>query len=150
MALFIPSFEGNWTYQSFLVLPTPAELAATPGSPVTSKKWAMGKLLLAKAGDNMEATGQLTFLPGVELKIHVTFVPGKDGSPAKFEATGRGESGPTAGAVYELVGWAIPDAAGQLLEVRGSVRAVRGPDSNPAVELGRMPVNTVGAFVISK
>ena len=35
-------------------------------------------------------------------------------SPAKFEATGKGESGPTAGAVYELAGWAFPDASGQL------------------------------------
>lgn len=150
MSLFIPSFEGNWMYQSFLVLPTPSELSASPGSPITAKKWAMGRLLLAEAGDNMEAAGELTFQPGVELKVYVTFVPGKDGAPAKFEATGRGESGPTAGAVYELTGWAIPDAAGQLLKVCGSIRAVRGPDSNPAVELGRMPVNTVGAFEITK
>lgn len=149
MALFIPSFDGNWTYQSFLVLPTPPELAAPPGTPVTAKKWAMGKLLLAEAGDNMEAAGHLTFRPGVELKIRVTFVPGEDGGPAKFEATGKGESVPTAGAVYELTGWAIPDAAGKLSEVRGSVRAVRGPDSNPAVELGGMPIGTVGAFLIT-
>src|SRR6185295_8015199 len=120
-----------------------------PGSAVAAKKWAMGKLLLAEAGDDMEAAGQLTFLPGVELQVHLTFVPGEDRGPAKIEAVGRGVSGSTAGSLYELTGWAIPDASGELAEVRGSVRAVRGPDANPTVDLGGMPVNTVGAFVIT-
>lgn len=149
MSAFIPAFEGRWTYQSYLILPTAAELAAPPGSPVTAKKWAQGKVLLAD-GVEMEAAGTLTFLPGVELRVHVKFVSGEGGRPAEFEATGTGESGPTTGAVYELVGWAIPDAAGRLAEVRGSVRAVRGPDSNPGFDLGGMPVGTVGTFIITK
>jgi hypothetical protein len=145
MADFIPEFEGNWAYQSFAVLPTAPELAAAPGSPVTAKKWAMGKLRLADSVE-MAAAGMLTFLPGVELRVQVRFVPGPDGAPARFEATGKGESGPMVGVEYELVGWALPSPAGRLQEVRGSVRAVKGAGAG----LGGLPVGTVGSFVISK
>jgi hypothetical protein len=148
MHLFIPAFEGTWSYQSYLLLPSPADLAAGPGSPVTAKKWAMGRLLLAD-GPDMGAAGTLTFAPGVELVVRVTFVPDADGGPAQFKATGTGEAGPTQGTIYDLVGWAFPSPTGQLAEVRGSIRAVRGPDATPGTA-GGMPVGTVGAFVMSK
>jgi hypothetical protein len=36
----------NWTYQSFLILPTITQNNAPPETDVDSKKWAMGKLTL--------------------------------------------------------------------------------------------------------
>jgi len=146
---FIPAFEGTWQYQSFLLLPSDEQLAAAPGTNVNAKKWAMGKLLLAD-GAEMEAAGQLTFAPGIELKVHLRFTPGEAGKPAEFKGTGTGEKVPTKGAVYELNGWAIPDAAGKLAGVRGSVRAARGSDADPYTELGGMPTGTIGAFFITK
>ena len=146
---FIPAFEGNWKYQSFLVLPTPDELLAKPGAEVSAKKWAMGELLLAD-GVEFEAAGKLSFAPGVELTIQLTFTPGQEGQPAEFKGIGTGEAGPTKGAVYQLSGWALPDEAGNLTGVRGSVMAARGLDAKPDTEPGGMPVGTVGAFIIMK
>jgi hypothetical protein len=34
------------------------------------------------------------------------------------------------------------------LRICGSVRAVRGPDTNPELDLSSMPLGTVGSFVI--
>lgn len=146
---FIPAFEGNWQYQSFLLLPSDEQLAAAPGTNVTAKKWAMGKLLLAD-GTEMEAAGQLIFAPGIELRVHLRFTPGEAGKPAEFKGTGTGETGPTKGAVYELNGWAYPDATGKLAGCRGSVRAARGSGANPGAELGGMPTGTIGLFSITK
>ena len=147
---FIPAFEfQDWVYQSFLVLPTPEQAKAAPGTEVAAKKWAMGKLLLSDGVDG-GAAGFLTFAPGVQLKVTVKNTPGKGSVPATFEATGVGAEGVTKGAEYQLTGWAFRGADGKVESVRGSVRAVRGPDTKPDVELGKMPVGTVGAFVISK
>ena len=53
---FIPAFEfQDWVYQSFLVTPVAAEWSAAPGTEVTAKKWAMGKLLLSDSPDGYEA-----------------------------------------------------------------------------------------------
>lgn len=76
-------------------------------------------------------------------------------APATFEATGTGIDGKTKGAIYHLVGWVFPELpivnqAGRILGVRGSIRAVRGPDSNPELDLGKMPLDTVGTFVIAR
>jgi hypothetical protein len=148
---FMPSFEfQNWTYQSFLILPTPKQLAEPPGIAVDCKKWAIGKLLLSDSPDGYIAAGFLTFAPGVELSVQVKGQVGKDGAPATFEAIGIGEKGVTKGAIYELNGWVFPGQDGKTESVRGSVRAVRGPDTSPQVELGKMPVGTVGAFMITK
>ena len=146
---FIPAFEGNWQYQSFLLLPSDEQLAAAPGTNVIAKKWAMGKLLLAD-GTEMEAAGQLKFAPGIELKVHLRFTPGEAGKPAEFKGTGTGETGPTKGAVYELSGWAFPDATGKLAGCCGSVRAARGSDAYPDTDLGGMPTGTIGSFSITK
>ncbi len=146
---FIPAFEGSWNYQSFLLLPTDEQLAAAPGTEVSAKKWAKGELLLAD-GVEMEAAGQLTFAPGVELNVNLTFTPGEGGKPAEFKGTGTGVEGPTKGAVYQLNGWALPDATGKLACVRGSVRAARGLDATPDAEPGGMPVGTIGTFTITK
>ena len=147
---FIPAFEfQDWVYQSFLVLPTPEQMKAAPETDVAAKKWAMGKLLLSDGVDG-GAAGFLTFARGVQLKIKVINTPGKGSVPATFEATGVGAEGITKGAEYQRTGWTFRGADGKVESVRGSVRAVRGPDSKPDVELGKMPVGTVGAFVISK
>lgn len=148
---FIPAFEfQDWVYQSFLVLPTPEQMKATPGTDVAAKKWAMGTLLLSDSPDGYRAAGFLTFAPGVRLKVTVHGTPGKGNVPATFEATGVGTEGATKGAEYQLTGWAFRGPDGKVESVRGSVRAVRGPDTKPDVELGKMPIGTVGAFVLSK
>ncbi|MDQ3329393.1 MAG: hypothetical protein M3552_01860 [Planctomycetota bacterium] len=147
---FIPAFEfQDWQYQSYLLLPTNEGLSANPGNDVTAKKWASGKLTLSDSPAG-GASGYLEFPGGIKLRINVTGEPGKDGAPATFEATGIGTEGVVKGAEYHLTGWAIPGKDGKVQEVRGAVRAARGPDAAPNTELGRMPVGTVGAFVIAK
>lgn len=148
---FIPAFEfQDWLYQSFLV-PTADASAAALGADVAAKKWAMGKLTLSDSPDGYEANGFLDFDPlPVKLKVSVRGVPGNGEVPATFEATGIANDGAAKGAEYELTGWAFAGTDGKVESVRGSVRAVRGPDSNPSTELGRMPVGTVGAFSITK
>ena len=154
---FSPVFEfqgWDWVYQSFLILPTPAEATAAPGSSVTAKKWAMGRLVIADnpAGSNIiggyDGGGFLEFAVGVKLRVAVKGLDGIDETPATFEAIGKGEEGVTKGAEYQLSGWAFRGSDGKLESIHGSVRAVRGPDSNPKFELGKMPVGTVGAFMI--
>lgn len=156
---WFPLFEfQDWIYQSFLVLPTPEENDALPGTAVTAKKWAKGTLLCGQAfkvADGYTLDGTLSFRPGVELKVSAKGALGSGNSPATFEATGIGTEGPTKGAIYQLAGWVFPEepiqnGAGRVLSVRGSVRAVRGSDSKPETELGGMPVGTVGAFVIAR
>ena len=147
---FIPAFEfQDWTYQSFLLLPTADESSAAPGAETTAKKWAMGKLQLSDSPAGYAANGFLDFAPSVQLRVRVKFVPGIDDTPATFEASGIGEEGVTKGAEYQLIGWAFAGADGKVESVRGSVRAVRGPDSSPGTELGRMPIGTVGAFIMA-
>ena len=157
---WFPLFEfQDWFYQSFLVLPTTAEADAAPGTAVTAKKWAKGDFLCGQAfgspGDTKpySLSGVLRFAQGVELSVSVTGVNGLGTEPASFKATGTGTDGPTKGAIYELCGWVFPvlpltNAAGKVLSVRGSVRAVRGSDTKPGTELGGMPVGTVGSFLI--
>ena len=148
---FVPAFEfQDWNYQSFLILPTPDEGKAQPGSSVTAKKWAMGKLTLSDSPDGYEANGFLDFGSGVRLEVKVNFQPGEDGAPASFEANGIGEEGLAIGSHYHLTGWAFPGSDGKVEHVQGAIRAVRGPDSDPQIELGQMPIGTVGAFHISK
>jgi hypothetical protein len=147
----IPAFEfQDWTYQSFLVLPNDEELSGTVGTGVTARKWAMGRLRLSDSPDGYEANGFLDFRPGVQLRIPVKGVPGKDGIPATFAASGVDEDGVTKGSEYQLMGWAFAGTDGKAESVWGSVRAVCGPDSSPGTELGRMPVGTVGSFTITK
>jgi len=157
---WFPLFEfQDWTYQSSLVLPTPAEKDAPPGGAVTAKKWAKGILLCGQAmktHDRYTLSGRLAFRPGLELAVEAKGSLGADGSPASFEATGIATDGPIKGAVYQLVGWVFPETpiengAARVLAVQGSVRAVRGPDTKPEVELGGMPAgSTVGIFVIER
>ena len=159
-ALWFPLFEfQDFTYQSTLVLPTPDERAADAGGAMTAKKWAKGALALGqafKAADGAYTLqGVLSFAPGISLAVSATGHMRSGHAPATFEATGTGTDGITKGAVYELVGWVFPEEpitndAGRVLSVRGSVRAVRGPDTSPETELGRMPVGTVGTFVIER
>jgi hypothetical protein len=157
---WFPLFEfQDWTYQSSLVLPTPAEKDAPPGVVVTARKWAKGTLLCGQAmktQDGYTLSGRLAFAPGFELAVEAKGFLGTGGSPASFEATGTATDGPIKGAVYQLVGWVFPEtpienAAAKVLAVQGSVRAVRGPDTKPEVELGGMPAgSTVGIFVIER
>lgn len=150
-AVFIPAFEfQDWSYQSFLIPPSPARDSAKPGDDVPAKKWAMGKLTLSDSPDGYAAAGFLDFAPGVQLRVTVKGTPGKGEIPATFDTTGVGEKGPTKGAEYQLTGWVFRGDDGKVESVRGSVRAVRGPDARPTHDLGGMPVGTVGAFIISK
>lgn len=157
---WFPLFEfQDWTYQSSLVLPTRAEKDAPPGGAVTAKKWAKGTLFCGQAmktQDGYTLSGRLAFRPGLELAVEAKGSLGADGNPASFEATGTGTDGPIKGAIYQLVGWVIPETpiengAARVLVVQGSVRAVRGPDTKPDVELGGMPAGpTVGTFSIER
>lgn len=158
-SLWFPLFEfQDWSYQSFLVLPTPEEDSGAPGSGITAKKWAKGALAVGQAFRSAEGytlSGTLSFAPGVELTVSAKGMLGVEKAPATFEATGEGTSGRTKGAVYQLTGWVfaeepIVSGGGRVLSVRGAVRAVRGPDAKPEVELGGMPLGTVGSFVISR
>lgn len=154
---WFPLFEfQDWIYQSFLVLSTPEENDALPGTAVTAKKWARGTLLCGQAfktADGYTLDGRLSFRPGVELSVSAKGTLGAGSNPAPFEATGTGTEGPTKGSIYQLVGWVFPEEpianqAARVLRIGGAVRAVRGPDTKPETELGGMPVGTVGAFTI--
>ena len=157
---WFPLFEfQDWVYQSVLVLPTSEEDAAAPGAGVTAKKWAMGLLFLGQAIGNSEGYilgGRLEFAPGIELEVSAKGTLGSGNTPASFEATGTGTGEKTKGAIYQLTGWVFPEqpivqGASRVLSVRGSVRAVRGTDTNPEKELGGMPAGTtVGSFVVAR
>jgi hypothetical protein len=159
---WFPLFEfQDYIYQSFLVLPMPEENAASPGATVTAKKWAKGDFICGQAFGGVGGSGAysldgiLRFKPGVELKVSAKGFNGSGNAPASFEATGTGTEGPTKGAVYSLVGWVFPEepmgeGSARVLMIRGSVRAVRGADTKPELDLGGMPLGTVGAFVITR
>jgi hypothetical protein len=160
---WFPLFEfQDWTYQSFLVLPTPEEDAALAGTAVTAKKWAKGELLCGQAfrdsvagSEGYKLDGTLSFRPGVELNVSAKGALGDATMPGTFEATGIGTQGPAKGAIYHLVGVLFPEppiqkTAARVLSIRGFVRAVRGPDTKPDLDLGGMPLGTVGTFVIGK
>lgn len=126
---------------------------------MTAKKWAKGTLALGQAftapDGGYTLDGLLSFAPGIGLAVSAKGILQSGNAPATFKATGTGTEGITKGAIYELVGWVfaeepIVNNAGRVLSVRGSVRAVRGPDSSPETELGRMPVGTVGSFGIER
>ncbi|AEJ02774.1 hypothetical protein Nit79A3_3033 [Nitrosomonas sp. Is79A3] len=158
---WFPGFEfQDWFYQSYLVLPTPEEVDDLPGKAVTARKWARGEFICGQAfrstvndSDGYVLDGRLSFFPGVELSVSVKGALGSGKNPAQFEATGIGVEGPTKGAIYQLTGWAFPienflNTGGRSMSIRGSVWAVHGPDSKPDVDLGGMPIGTVGTFVI--
>jgi hypothetical protein len=156
---WFPLFEfQEWTYQAFLLLPTPAEEAAPPGSPVTAKKWSHGTLTCGQAfnaGGGYNLTGTLVFQDHGKLEVVARGTLGPGNAPATFEATGTGVDGDVKGMVSQLTGWVIPElpianAAARVLCVRGSIRAVRGTDAKPGVDPSGMPLNTVGAFVIAR
>ena len=159
---WFPLFEfQDWIYQSVLVLPTPEEDTAAPGAGVTAKKWAKGSLFLGQAleasEDGYTLGGRLEFAPGVELDVSANGTKGSGNAPASFEATGTGTKEPLKGAIYQLTGWVFaeqpisPSGAGRVSSIRGSVRAVRGPDSNPEFDPGGMPAGTtVGSFVVTR
>jgi hypothetical protein len=159
---WFPLFEfQDYVYQSFLVLPTPEENSASPGTAVTAKKWAKGDFICGQAFGGVGSPGPYTlngilrFAPGLELNVSAKGVNGLGNAPAPFEATGTGTEGATEGAVYSLIGWVFPEEpivnqAARVLRVCGSVRAVRGPDTKPELDLGGMPLGTVGAFVITR
>ena len=146
---FVPAFEGDWIYQSFLVLPTDEESAANPGAEVTARKWAKGEISLADDGGS-GASGELILVPGVPLNILVSSTPGADGQAAAFTATGTAETGPIKGAVYHLSGWAIPNPSGKLDRVSGALILVRGPDQDPTKGPSGVPVGTVGSFSLER
>jgi hypothetical protein len=154
---WFPLFEfQDWMYQSFLVLPTEEENDAQSGTAVTARKWAKGDFRCGQAfrtADGYTLDGTLSFRPGVELTVSAKGTLGTGNNPAPFEATGTGTEGPIKGAIYQLVGWVFPQkpihsGAARPLSIKGSVWAVRGPDTKPGFEPGGMPVGTVGAFII--
>ncbi len=146
----------KWVYQSFLSLPTNPEKQSPPGSSITAKKWAKGKLYLETAIDlppAPDAVGYLEFpRPGGNIKLNVKAFVEKGISPVKFEATGEAENAlpEINGAMYKLLGWAFRGEGNKVEEIEGCVVAIRGSDARPDVELGGMPVGTVGAFVIMR
>lgn len=150
---WFPLFEfKDFFYRSFLVIPSDID----PTGPVTLTDWAKGDFVCGQAmnvDDGYELTGTLVFRQGVQLEVSAKGTKGKGDKPGTFEATGTGTAGPTTGAIYQLVGLVYPtlpinSSAAVVANIRGSVRAVQGPTSNPAVELGGLPIGTVGAFVI--
>jgi hypothetical protein len=158
---WFPLFEfQDWIYQSFLLLPTPQELDAAPGTPATARKWARGELLCGQAfttpaPGGYVLSGVLSFRPGVTLTVSAQGTLGVGNAPATFEATGVGTEGATLGAIYRLVGWVFPElpilnGGGRVDSVRGAIWAVRGTDARPDIDLSGMPLGTVGSFVIAK
>lgn len=157
---WFPLFEfQDWIYQSYLVLPTVQELDAVPGTAVTATKWAKGVYACGQAFVDPAAEGRyildgvLSFAPGVTLNVSANGMYGRGATPATFEATDEGVEGPTKGAIYNLFGWIfseqpITSGAARPNVIRGSVRAVRGPDSKPDFDLGGLPIGTTGSFVI--
>ncbi|MGH8731321.1 MAG: hypothetical protein ACREVF_06370 [Burkholderiales bacterium] len=139
--------EGTWYYQSFLILPTPSEEEAPPGSVVTARKWAMGTLTVP-ADTSPEVSGELAFATGATLAVKGQVLPASDSSPAILVATGEGLAGSTEGSIYQIVGAFFSDASGQQF-IYGSTLGVRGPDTQPDVA-GGMPINTVGTFILSR
>lgn len=141
------------------MLPSSEDNVTAPGAGVTAKKWAAGSLLLGQAFNAPEAGGYdnlggtLELAPGTALELSAKGTKGSGNAPASFEGTLTGIEGQTKGAIYQLTGWVFADrfsdGAGRVLSVRGSVRAVRGPDTDPVTELGGMPSGTtVGSFVV--
>ncbi|MEP0914749.1 hypothetical protein NDI45_28005 [Leptolyngbya sp. GB1-A1] len=154
--VWTPSFAmQNWVYQSFLILPTDPEKESPPGSSITSRKWAKGSLYLETGVDPSpapDAVGILVFpTPRGDIKLNVKAFVEEGVSPVKFEATGeaKSDSAETNGATYQLLGWAFRGKDNKVSKVEGSVIAVRGSDARPNIDLGGMPIGTVGAFVIT-
>ena len=155
---WFPLYEfQDWVYRSFVVLPTAAELAATPGSAVTAQSWGRGDFLCGQAFNAQPGYllgGRLVFRDGIELDVKVQGSKGRNGAPASFEGVGVGLQGPTKGAISKLVGWVFPrvieNGAAQVATVRGSVWTVRGPDARPELDLSGLPLGTVGSFVIER
>jgi len=158
-ATWFPLFEfQDYSYQSIVAVAAP--LTGTAGAappPVTARTWGMGQFACGQAfqsGDGYTAGGKLVFKEGIELAVQIQGTFGKGVEPASFQAVGCAPDGPIKGATYQLVGWVFPESinngAGRVLSVRGSVRAVAGPDSNPTVELGGLPLDTVGVFEIRR
>jgi hypothetical protein len=141
------TFQGTWYYRSFLILPTPSEEEAPPGSAVTARKWAMGTLTVP-TDTYPEVSGELAFATGATLAVKGRILPASNLSPAILVATGEGLTGPTKGSIYQIVGAFFNDADGEQF-IYGSTLGVRGPDTQPDVA-GGMPINTVGTFVISR
>jgi hypothetical protein len=143
----------HWEYQSFLVLPTDPENAAQPGSRVTATKWAKGQLYLEDAiDDDLDAVGTLVFpTPKGSIKLAVKVILKEGSESANFEAIGevKDSSSPVNGASYTLVGWASQDVDGRVDKITGSVRALRGSNAQPDIELGQQPIGTVGLFTIT-
>lgn len=130
---WFPLYEfQEYIYQSFLVLPTPAESAAAVGTAVTAKKWAKGDFICGQAlsaggrKDQYILNGTLQLDSGPKLDISVKGNQGIGHSPGTFEATGTGIEGPLKGVIYSLFGWVFPEEpitnnAARVLPVRGTV-----------------------------
>jgi hypothetical protein len=153
--VWTPSFSmQGWTYQSFLILPTDPEKQSPPGSSINTKKWAKGNLYLETSIDlppAHDAIGNLVIpTPRGNVKLSVKAFVEKGVSPVKFEATGEVQNNPAEanGAMYKLFGWAFRGEDDKVSKIEGCVIAVRGSDTSPNVELGGMPIGTVGAFTI--
>ena len=166
---------ADFTYESFLVLPTPEQSDSPPGALVTAKKWAKGALRFGQAffesPHGYTVSGSLYIGPdfgATDVPYLYVFAKGTLGSrdtPATFEgegtvdtpATFEGEAtvteGKAKGAVYRLAGWVFPvppGDGGRVGRICGSVCAVRGPDANPGRDLAGMELGTVGWFVITR
>jgi hypothetical protein len=127
---WFPLFEfQDWLYQSYLLLPQPADADAAAGTPVGAKKWSMGTLLCGQAftadAGHYALTGTLRFPSGGELAIVANGRLGSAYAPASFEATATG-TGVLKGMVSELVGWVVPELPIQR-RCAGSVRSRCNP-----------------------
>lgn len=151
--IWIPKFwMQDWIYQSFLILPTTTEASSPPGTAVTTKKWAKGNLYLETSIDiDKDAVGFLTFpTRDGDIRLSVKAFVEKGTDPAKFEAVGEvQDASPAKGASYKLFGWAFRGEDDKVAKVQGSVIAVRGSEVRQDIELGGMPIGTVGAFTIT-
>jgi len=134
---------AEYLYGSYLVTPSLLQYDSDPPIATDAVKWAHGRFLETAGSTNH---GKLIFKPGIELDVEFEFNV-VDGLTA-FSATGKGLIGPTTGAVYRLSGWVTTyDAQPSKVQyIRGSVVALRGPDSRPKMELGGQEIGTVGYF----
>lgn len=126
------TLNGKWSYRSFRHEPIMLKDGRVEGNPELATPWSPPGILEVATGETGEVMGTLTFAPGIALKVSGKITPATDTRPASVELTGEGLS-----SVNKIKGFFIP----------GSDHVV-GTVLNLAHDLAKMPVGTVGPFVL--
>jgi hypothetical protein len=159
-APWFPLFEfADFTYWTFSVVPEAEELMGLLGGPVTAKFASIGSISFGQAfkeaGDRYRVSGWIDASGRPRIEVNATGELRPAVTPATFEATCEEVDGEKRTTVCELVGWVFPQepiqyGAARVLNIRGSVRMVGGPDIPPAAGVGGVQRGDVGLFEIVK